>query len=33
MTELDVSNKKIPEQQYHNRLHGLESKVMRLFYV
>ena len=28
MTELDVSNKLIPEQQYHNRL---ESKAMRLF--
>ena len=28
MTELDVSNKGIPEQQYQNRL---ESKAMRLF--
>ena len=28
MTELDVSNKLIMEQQYHNRL---ESKAMRLF--
>ena len=28
MTELDVSNKKILEQQYQNRL---ESKAMRLF--
>ena len=28
MTELDVSNKLIPEQQYQNRL---ESKTMRLF--
>ena len=28
MTELDVSNKYIPEQQYQNRL---DSKAMRLF--
>ena len=29
MTELDVSNNYIPEQQYQNRL---ESKAMRLFF-